>query len=125
MELLHTEAALGRRRGRILKCREGSLLAVAIDDAAARQVVRRELDADAVARRDADKVAPHSTRRISDELVAGFELDLEHRVGQCLGDAGVHDARRLFLVAIVAIRLGSLRRPPRTSALTLELTQDS
>src|SRR5439155_532752 len=58
------------------------LLAVAVDDAAARQVVRRKLDADAVAGRDADEVATHAAGSVGDELVAVLELYLEHRVRQ-------------------------------------------
>ena len=104
---------------------ELKLLAIPVHDASPREVVWGQLHADAVTRRDADEVAPHAARRIRDQLMAVLELDFEHRVRQCLGDDGVHDDRRFFLVAIVAIRLGSLRRTPRTPALTLELSQDS
>src|SRR4029077_9649114 len=100
------------------------LLAVAVDDAPTREVVRRQLDADAIARRDADEVAPHAPRRVRDELVPVLELDLEHRVRQRLGDDGVHHDRRLFLVAIVAIRLADLRRS-RTSTWTFGFSQDA
>src|SRR6266481_5632886 len=86
------------------------LLEVAVDDAAPRQVVGRELDADAVAGRDADEVATHAARRIGDELVAVLELHLEHRVRQSLRDGGVHDDRLLFLVTVVAFCAPSLRR---------------
>src|SRR5256885_454782 len=75
------------------------LLAVAVDDAAARQVVRRKLDADAVAGRDADEVATHAAGSVGDELVAVLELNLEHRVRGSLRDGGVHDDRLPFLVA--------------------------
>src|ERR1700688_1312242 len=99
-----------------------TLLAVAVDDAAARQVVRRELDPDAVPRRDADEVAPHAPRGVGDELVAVLELDLEHGVRQGLRHDGVHDDRCFFLVAIVAIRLASLRGS-RAAPWTFGLSQ--
>src|SRR6266550_5423104 len=86
------------------------LLAVAVDDAAARQVVRRKLDADAVAGRDADEVATHAAGSVGDELVAVLELYLEHRVRQSLRDGGVHDDGLLFLVAVGGCGAPSLRR---------------
>src|SRR6266852_6430365 len=86
------------------------LFAVAVDDAAARQVVGRELDADAIAGRDSNEVAAHAAGRVGDELVAVFELDLEHRVRQSLRDRGVHDDGLLFLVTIVSLGAPSLRR---------------
>src|SRR5713101_3898982 len=97
------------------------LLAVAVDDAAARQVVGRELDADAVARRDADEVAAHAAGRVGDELVAVLKLHLEHRVRQSLRDRGVHDDRLFLLVTVVSLRASSLRRTcaaTRSSLLT-------
>src|SRR2546423_509954 len=97
------------------------LLAVAVDDPAARQVVRRELDADAVARRDADEVAAHAAGRVGDELVAALELHLEHRVRQSLRDRGVHDDRLFLLVAVGgrgAPRLRRARSATRSSLLT-------
>src|ERR1035437_8614788 len=101
-----------------------TLLAIAVDDASPREVVRRQLDADAVAGRDADEVAPHATRCVGDELVPVLELDLEHRVRQSLGDDGVHHARPLLLIAVVAIRFAHFRRS-RTSTRTFRLPQDS
>src|SRR5712691_11194283 len=86
------------------------LLAVAVDDAAARQVVGRKLDADAVTGRDADEVATHAARRVGDELVAVLELHLEHRVRESLRDGGVHDDRLLFLIAVGGCSAPSLRR---------------
>src|SRR5207247_4696467 len=84
------------------------LLAVAVNDAAARQVVRRELDADAVAGRDADEVAPHAAGRVRDELVAVLELHLEHRVRVSLREGGVNYDSLLFLVAVVSLLVTSL-----------------
>src|SRR5918998_4126678 len=59
---------------------------MAIDDARALEVVRRQLDADAVAREDADPEAPHLARDVAEHLVPVVQLDPEHRVGQGLGD---------------------------------------
>jgi hypothetical protein len=56
--------------------------------------------------------------------VATFDLDLEHRVWQSLGDHGVHHDRGFFLAAVVLLRFG-FGWPTRTPALTLELSQDS
>src|SRR5450759_872668 len=126
MEHRRSEAARGRRRGRSLELRgDQALLAVAIDDAAARQVVRRQLHADAVARREPDEVAAHAASRVGDQLVAALDLDLEHRIGQRLGDDGVHDNRRFLLAAVILVGFGRFRRSSRTSTLTLELSQDS
>src|SRR5882762_5064497 len=91
-------------------CGTAPLLAVAVDDAAARQVVGRELDADAVAGRDSNEVAAHTAGRVGDELVAVFELHLEHRVRQSLRDRGVHDDGLLLLVAVGGCGAPSLRR---------------
>src|SRR2546430_16835162 len=86
------------------------LVAVAVDDAAARQVVRRKFDANAVAGRDADEVATHAAGSVGDELVAVLELHLEHRIRQSLRDGGVHDDRLLFLVAVGGRRAPRPRR---------------
>src|SRR5579864_4816715 len=91
------------------------LFAIAVHDAAARQVVGRELDADPVARRDAYEVAAHTAGGVGDELMTALDLHLEHRVRQCLRDHGVHDDRRLFLAAVIAVRLADLLRTSRTS----------
>src|SRR5437588_9868019 len=99
------------------------LLAVAVDDAAAREVVRRQLDADAVARRDADEVAAHAARRICDELVAALNLDFEHRVRQSLRADRVHHDRGFLLVAVLALCLARPLRSPRPSALSFVLAQ--
>src|SRR5260221_12112448 len=120
----------GAVRGRIRAPNLGrravlALLAVAVDDAPARQVVWRQLDADPVAGSDADEVPAHPSGRVSDQLVTALNLDLEHRVGQRLRDNSVHDDRGFLLAAIILVRLGRLRRTARTSALALELSQDS
>src|SRR5919112_2699885 len=58
----------------------------AVRDAPAREVVRRDLDPDAVAREDADAVAAHLARKVTEHLVPVVELDAEHQAGQGLGD---------------------------------------
>src|SRR5205823_14858187 len=63
-----------------------TLLAVAIDDAAATQVVRRQLDLDAVAGKDPDPVAPHLPGRVAECLVTIVERDLEEAVAERLDD---------------------------------------
>src|SRR5680860_822557 len=64
----------------------GAVLLVAVGDPAAVEVVGRELDLHPVAREDADVVAAHLARDMAEHLVVVVELDLEHRVGQGLGD---------------------------------------
>ena len=61
----------------------GALL-VAVCDAAAAEVVGRELDLHPVARRDADVVHPHLPGYVSKHLVPVLQLDTEHGVGQRL-----------------------------------------
>jgi hypothetical protein len=67
----------------------------AVGDAAARQVVRRELDVDVVARRDADAEPAQTTREAREDRVAVLELDLERRAGKRLDDAA-DEAQRVF-----------------------------
>jgi len=120
-ELLEVEDA-----GRAERAGEarGHLLAVAVDDAPAGQVVGRELHPNAVAWRDANEVAPHAAGCVGDELVPVLELDLEHRIRQRLRDDCVHDYSCFFLVTIVAIRFSDLWRS-RTSTRTFRFPQDS
>src|SRR5690606_8201614 len=60
--------------------------AVAVDDAAAGQVVGRELHDHTVLGDDADVVLPHLSGDRRQDLVTVAELDAEHRVGQRFGD---------------------------------------
>ena len=55
-------------------------------DPAAVQVVRRELDLDLVARKDADVVLAHLPGDGREDTVAGVELHPEHRAGERLDD---------------------------------------
>src|SRR4051794_35831822 len=63
----------------------GSLL-VAVDDAAAGQVVGRELHDHAVLGEDADVVLPHLAADVGQDLVTVLQLHAEHRVGERLDD---------------------------------------
>jgi hypothetical protein len=67
----------------------------AIRDAAAREVVRRELDVDVVARRDADAEPAQTSREAREDRVAVLELDLERRARERLDDAA-DEAQRVF-----------------------------
>src|ERR1700712_3744381 len=62
----------------------GSL--VAVDDPAARQVVRRQLHDDLVLGEDSDVVLTHLPADVCQDLVPVLELAPEHRVGQGLDD---------------------------------------
>src|SRR5690606_1239201 len=57
-------------------------LAVAVDDAAAGEVVGAELHDDAVLRDDADVVLPHLSGDRCEHLVSVRQLNAEHRVGK-------------------------------------------
>src|SRR5579884_441299 len=94
-----------RRRGRA----GGRSVAVAVDDATAREVVRRQLDADAVARGDPDEVATHPTRGVGDQPVAVVQLHLEHGVGQRLGHGGVEDDRLFLLDLALSVGVAGAR----------------
>src|SRR5947208_372546 len=65
----------------------GRRLLVAVDDAAARQVVGRELHDHAVLGQDADVVLPHLAADVGEHPVPVLQLDPEHRIGQRLDDA--------------------------------------
>jgi hypothetical protein len=67
----------------------------AIGDAAAGEVVRRELDVDVVAGRDADAEPAQTSREAREDRVAVLELDLERRAREGLDDAA-DEAQRVF-----------------------------
>src|SRR2546430_1241599 len=98
-----SEAVRGRRRApsRAIRGARGSI-SVAVNDPSAREVIRGELDADPVAGRDADEVPTHASGRVSDQLVAAFDLNLEHRVRQRERNDRVHDDGLLFRISVVA-----------------------
>jgi hypothetical protein len=60
--------------------------AVAVGDAAACEVVRRELEAHLVAGSEADVVLPHLPRDLGEHVVTALDLHPEHRARQ-----GFHD----------------------------------
>jgi hypothetical protein len=57
-----------------------------VDDPRAMEVVRRNLDAYAVAGEDADAEPPHLARHVAEHLVTVVELHAEHRVRERLYD---------------------------------------
>src|SRR5262245_7249991 len=81
-------------------------LLVAVRDAAAAEVVGRELDLHAVAGQDPDVVHPHLPGDVSEHLVPVLELDTEHRVRQRLHHRPLHEDR-------VVLGLGDRRHLPR------------
>ena len=66
----------------------GVRLAFAKDDAAFGQIVRGELDPDAVARHDADEMLAHPAGDVGHDDMSALDLDAKPRVGQGLR----HDA---------------------------------
>src|SRR3989442_3794712 len=84
------------RAGWGLLVAEGNPLLVAEGNPAAGEVVRGELDPDAVADQDPDVELAHLARGIREDGLAGLQLHLEHRVRQRLDHLGVHLDRLLF-----------------------------
>src|SRR5215472_14229167 len=81
-------------------------LLVAVDDAAARQIVWRKLDRDFVSRENANKIFAHLAGDVRQDLVLVLQLDTEHGVGQRFDDRG-HDFNGVLFgisrVAFVAL----------------------
>src|ERR1035438_4657076 len=69
---------------------------VAINDSSAVQVVGTQFHGHAVAGQNTNEVLPHPSRNMGQHLVIVLELDLEHGVGQRLGDHR-HYLNRVFL----------------------------
>jgi 4-diphosphocytidyl-2C-methyl-D-erythritol kinase len=63
-----------------------SCLLVAVDNAATVEIVRAELNRDAVAGEDADEVFAHAPGDVSKRLMLVLKLNLEHRIWQGLND---------------------------------------
>src|SRR6266478_9068075 len=61
-----------------------------VGDPAAGQVVRRQLDSDAVAGQDADEIHPKLAADVGEHPVAVLQLDREHRVGERFDDRSFH-----------------------------------
>src|SRR5271156_3655014 len=71
-------------------------LLVAVDNAAAVEIVRTELNRDAVAGEDTDEVFAHASGDVCKGLGLVLKLDLEHRVWQGLYNHR-HDFNCIFL----------------------------
>src|SRR3954463_9220104 len=85
-----------------------SPLLVPIDDAAAGQVVRRELHDDPVLRQDADVVLAHLAADVGENAVPVGELDAEHGVRQRLDDPALDLDGPFFLGHVLHISRASL-----------------
>src|SRR5919205_3296989 len=88
---------------------------VPVGDAAAIEVVGRELDLDPIARQDADVVPAHLAGDVAENLVAVVERHPEHRVGQGLRDLALH----LDLVFLAQATSLCCDLPPDYSLVTL------
>jgi hypothetical protein len=62
---------------------------MAVRDAASRQVIRRELDGNTVAWKNADVICPHFAGQMAKHIVAILELDGEHRVRKRVNDFAI------------------------------------
>src|SRR5437870_10941953 len=100
-----------RKSRRFRESRAGSALAV--DDPAASEVVRRDLDLYAIARIDADPVAAHLAGGVAEGLVAVVERDLVHAVAEGLDDLALELDLLLFPCHV---HLLPSWRPPRSTA---------
>src|ERR671934_173706 len=84
-------------------------LLVAVDDAAAVEVVRRQLHADAIAREHADTEAAHLAGEVREHLMTHVELDAEVEVLQSLDDLALDldllfDSHRRLLACSAVLR---------------------
>src|SRR3954449_12810848 len=73
-----------------------AFLLVPIGDSTSAEVVRCELNLDAVSGQDADVVHAHLSGDVGQHLVAVLELDPEHGVGERLDDCPFEDDRVFF-----------------------------
>jgi len=96
-------------------------LFIAIDDAAAVQVIRAKLDGDSITREDANEVLAHSARNMRQYLVLVLELYFEQRIRQRLYDHR-HYFDCIFLRQTVSFdRVHASRRRSAPSAFPLHL----
>src|SRR2546428_9802502 len=86
---------------------------VSVGDAAASQVVRRELDLHLVPREDPDVVLPHLPGDRGEDGVTAVELHPEHRARERLGDLPLH-LDLLFLVRQFAFSCTRARKHGET-----------
>jgi len=77
--------------------RPAAELLVAVNDPAAVQIVRRELDLDPVTGKDPDAITPHLAGGVTEGLVPAVERDSEVAVPQGLDDLAV-ELDLLFLL---------------------------
>src|SRR6187200_422368 len=75
------------------------------------EVVRRQLNADAVAGQDADEVHPELAADVREDAVAVFELDREHRVRQRF-DNGPFDFDRVLFRQPGSLVLSAMSADP-------------
>src|SRR5690349_19100839 len=87
-----------------------TLLLVSIDDTAAVEVVRGDLDADLVAGQHADAEAPHLAGEMREQLVIVLELHAEQQVRRGLGDLAVDF--ELLLYRHRTLLLDCMGKPP-------------
>jgi len=80
-------------------------LLVTVDNAAAVEVVRAELNRDAVAGEDADEVFAHAPGDVSKRLMLVLKLNLEHRIWQSLND-DCHHFNCIFLRQTISFGKG-------------------
>src|SRR5436305_6946534 len=100
------------------------VLAVAIDDARAVEVIGRQLAAHAITGEDADAKTPHLARHVAEHYVVVVELDAEHGVGQGLDHLALEfDLVLLCHCGAHPIRAAQTRRasPSRFAVNTLKL----
>ena len=77
-------------------------LLVAIDDATAGEVIRRELYDDTIIGEDADVVHPHLAADVRQDLVAVVQLHAKHCIRQRLHDRALKLDRSVFFAHAVA-----------------------
>ena len=88
------------------------MLAVPVDDSAASEVVRRELDAHPVAQEHPDPVSLHLPGRVADQHVPVVQAEPEHPVAEGFDDLGFQ-LDFLFLFGdddLLSIDAGARRR---------------
>ena len=72
------------------------MLLVAISDPTTSEVVRRQLNLDAITGQNSDVMHPHFPGDMGQNFVAIFEFDAEHGVRQRLGDRSFQNDRVFF-----------------------------
>lgn len=86
----HTELFAKSAPGAFARAAAGRAgAAIAIDDPALGQIVRRHFDADGVADDRPDAETPHPASRVSDDTMVIFQKDAEASVGEDLIDLAV------------------------------------